>query len=98
MVQKQLVFVLVLASCVITAALTVTLTMLLDGRGMADSQTLMPPCPQTGYGADGNMGPEFCMVENPIAVRYFAPMAPQTFALGPNASPWEVTDAIVADS
>jgi len=102
MVQKRLAFVLVLASCVVTAALTVTLTMLVDGRGavagIAGAQTLVPPCPHAGYGADGNMGPLFCVIANPIALHYFAPMAKRTFALGPDATPTQVAEALVTDA
>jgi hypothetical protein len=105
MVQKRLVFVLVLASCVLTAALAVTLTMLLEGRGevagiagVAGAQTLVPPCPQADYGADGNMGPLFCVIANPVALRYFAPMAKRTFALGPEATPTQVAEALVTDT
>jgi hypothetical protein len=79
--------------------------MIIEGRGgvaavasAADTQTLVPPCPQAGYGADGNMGPLFCVIDNPVALRYFAPMAKRTFALGPDATPEEVTNALVSDT
>ncbi len=57
----------------------------------------MPSCPHASYGVDGNMGPLFCVINNPIAARYFTPMAKRTFALGPDASPDQVIDALVAD-
>lgn len=95
----------VFIACAVTAALTVTLTLLLEERGglagiasVADAETLVPSCPHASYGADGNMGPLFCVIDNPIAVRYFAPMAKRTFALGPDASPSQVVDALVADT
>ena len=58
---------------------------------------LQPPCPQAGYGADGDMSPLFCVVDNPVALRYFAPMGEHLFALGPNANPQQVVAAAVAD-
>jgi len=61
-----------------------------------DSQ-LVPPCPHVSYGADGNMGPLFCVVDNPLALRYFASIGRHTFALGPDASPGEVAQGLSAD-
>jgi hypothetical protein len=58
---------------------------------------LTPPCPPASYGADGNMGPLFCVVDNPAALRTFAPMAQHTFALGPGATRTQVTAALLAD-
>ena len=46
-----------------------------------------PSVPQAGYGADWNMGPLFSVIDNPVALRYFRPMASHTFALGRNATP-----------
>lgn len=43
------------------------------------------------------MGPLFCMIDNPVALRYFAPGAKHTFALGPDANPGQVYDALIAD-
>jgi hypothetical protein len=65
-------------------------------KANTDTQ-FVPPCPQASYGADGNMGPLFCVVINPVAFRYFAPMAKRTFALGPDASPEQVASALIAD-
>jgi hypothetical protein len=64
---------------------------------VADAETLAPSCPQTSYGADGNVGPLFCVIDNPVAVRYFAPMAKRTFALGRDATPGQVSEALIAD-
>lgn len=93
-----------LAFCAVTAVLTSALTIALTGKSRvigaaatANAPAFIPLCPQAGYGADGNMGPLFCVVDNPVALRYFAPMARQTFALGPDATPAEVTNALVAD-
>jgi len=58
---------------------------------------LSPPCPQASYGVDGTMGPVFCVVDNPVALRYYAPMGRHLFALGPNASPQKVLAALKAD-
>jgi hypothetical protein len=80
--------------------LTIALT-LQGGIGrfaaIAGTGTLTPACPQPRYGADGNMGPLFCVVDNPAALKAFAPMAQHTFALGPDATPAQVTSALVAD-
>jgi hypothetical protein len=57
----------------------------------------VPPCPQASYGVDGTMGPIFCVVDNPVALRYYGPMGKHLFALGPNASPQQVLAALQAD-
>jgi len=88
----------ILAACAATAAATVAPT---AGSGMAGQRAqtaaFTPPCPQVGYGADRNMDTLFCVVDNPVALRYFAPMAKRLFALGPNANPQQVVAAALAD-
>ena len=87
-----------LAPWAVIAALTIAL--IAQGRApgaAASTQTILPPCPQTRYAADGNMSPLFCVIDNPKALSYFASTAKRTFALGPDASPPEVVDALVAD-
>lgn len=64
----------------------------------AAAELYAPPCPHPSYAADGNMTPLFCVIANPVALRYFAPMAKRTFALGPDATSGDVTSALVADS
>ena len=69
-------------------------------HGLTPTRTqaaLQPPCPQASYGADGNMGPLFCVIDSPVALRYYAPMGKHLFALGPNANPQQVVAAAVAD-
>ncbi len=85
-------------ACVLTAAFTFSLTAL-RSRGLAATaaESLVPPCPHASYGANGNMGPIFCMVDNPIALHYFALMARHTFALKPDATPGEVAAALTSD-
>jgi len=61
------------------------------------ASALVPPCPASSYGADGNLSPLFCVVVNPMAVRWYAPMGKHTFSLGPNATPQQVTHALKAD-
>jgi len=84
-----------------TAALTIAITTLLtqrSGSGAAiAAEAFVPSCPRATYGADGNMGPLFCVIANPAALQHFAPMAKRTFALGRNAAPGQVTSALVAD-
>ncbi len=90
----------VLAACAATAAATIALTAqggLAGGASSPHANTVAPSCPHASYGADGNMGPLFCVIDNPVALRYFAPMAKRTFALGPNAAPIQVAAALVAD-
>jgi hypothetical protein len=89
-----------LSACVLIAALTFALTVSLrshDGLAAVAAEAFAPPCPHAFYGENGNMSPLFCMVDNPLALRYFAPMARRTFALGPNATPGEVTVALISD-
>jgi hypothetical protein len=59
--------------------------------------TIVPTCPHATYGADGNMGPLFCVIDNPLALSHFASVGRRTFALGPNASPGHVAAALVSD-
>lgn len=87
-------------SCVVTAILTFALTVSLrshNGPTVVAASPFTPPCPQAQYGADGNMSPLLCIVDNPLALQYFAQAAPHTFALGPNANPAEVADALNSD-
>jgi hypothetical protein len=94
----------ILVTCATTAALTFALTIaLITPSGVAGaaastgSQAFVPPCAHASYAADGNMDPLFCVIDNPIALRYFAPMAKRTFALGPNATQAQVAAALIAD-
>ena len=93
----------IIVACALTAASTFALTMALLGHSMTavaagtESPGVVPPCPHPSYGANGNMGPLFCVIDNPMALRYFAPIAKHTFALGPDASPEDVTAALAAD-
>jgi hypothetical protein len=67
------------------------------GVSLSETASLSPPCPQAHYGADGTMGPVFCVVDNPLALHYYGPTAKHLFTLGPNASPGQVEQAAVAD-
>jgi len=94
----------VLAACVATAVLTLTLTLTLTLQGgmgrlaaVAASEDFVPHCPQPRYAANGNFGPLFCLVDNPAAIKAFAPSARHTFALGPDATPSQVSAALVSD-
>lgn len=62
-----------------------------------NSAQFLPPCPHTEYGVDGNMSPLFCVIDNPLALRYFASMGRHTFALGPDATPEQIASALRAD-
>lgn len=88
----------VLAACFATATLTTaTIAATLPAARIVSQPRLVPPCPHPSYGANGNMGPLFCVIDNPLALQYFAPMAKRTFALGPDATPGQVASALVAD-
>ena len=84
-------------------ASSVATALVLVGAGWAGgvsgtkTSPLTPPCPQARYGVDGTMGPVFCVVDNPVALHYYAPMGKHLFALGPNASPDQVFAATRAD-
>ena len=88
-----------LAACGPTAALALIAVNTGVSRPANDvrAQTVVPPCPRTTFAANGNMRPLFCVVDNPAALHYFAPLAKRTFALGPNATPRQVSAALVAD-
>ncbi len=43
------------------------------------------------------MEPIFCVIDNPVALRYFAKGAPHLFALGRNATPDQVIRALEKD-
>jgi len=64
---------------------------------VAQTEAVVPRCQQSRYGANGNMSPLFCIVDNPEALRYFSPMAKLTFALGPDATSSEVINALAGD-
>jgi len=90
----------VLALCAATAALTASVTTIVKWHGsafVAEAETLVPSCPQPHYYADGNVGPLFCMIDNPIALRFYAPLGKRTFALGPDADPGQVYNALIDD-
>jgi hypothetical protein len=59
--------------------------------------SLVPRCPHARYGADGTMGPVFCVVVNPVALLYYEKHAPHLFALGSNATPFQVSRAVRLD-
>lgn len=92
----------ILTACSVTAVLAVTLTLLLERRGVlvnvAEAETLVPSCPQAHYFADGNVGPLFCVIDNPLALRFYASVGKRTFALGPNADPEQVYKALIDDT
>jgi len=87
------------ATAAMTIALSVALTL---HRGVtpiaaADPQSVLPQCPQIRYGANGNVQPLFCVVDNPAALKALAQAGKETFSLGTDATPNEVTDALVSD-
>lgn len=84
-------------ACVATAALVagIAASGVFGARSVRTRVT--PSCPHASYGADGDMSPLFCVIDNPVALQYFAKEGPHTFALGPNASPGQVVSAVAAD-
>ncbi len=63
-----------LAACATTAALTFAVTMALTSphhvaaAAAGAPSGFAPPCEHAGYGADGNMSPLFCVIDNPVAL------------------------------
>jgi hypothetical protein len=91
-----------LALCLTLVALTITLVVVSKQGGAvlaanANTDTFVPPCPQARQSADGNMSPLFCVIDNPAALRFYAPLGRQTFALGSNAGSSQVVSALIAD-
>lgn len=67
------------------------------GRLTAPSRrALVPACPSPSYSADGNVSPLFCRVDNPVAVRFYGALLQRLLALGPDASPSQVSHALSA--
>lgn len=83
------------AAAVVTAA--IVLLAVAPGGSAAGTPNPTPACPRPLYGADGTMGPLFCVIDNPLALRYYARVGRHTFALGPDASPPAVVSALEAD-
>ena len=65
--------------------------------GSAARAPFVPACPQPVYGHDGDMAPLFCVIDNPLALRYFGMATPHLFALGPSASLTQVGAALKKD-
>jgi hypothetical protein len=87
------------AACAATAAIVIAFTPTpgTARHDVASAQSYSPPCPQASYGVDGTMGPIFCVVDNPVALRYYAKGGSHLLSLGPNATPQQVTTAGVTD-
>lgn len=60
-------------------------------------EPFVPPCPRPSYSVDGNVGPLFCTIDDPLALAFYEKLAPHLFALGPDASPLQVTAAARRD-
>ena len=45
----------------------------------ADSSSFVPECPHPTYSPDGNVTPLFCKIDNPVALRFYRPIAPKLF-------------------
>lgn len=84
--------------CMATALVMTTITAV-AGTAKHDviAPAFVPACPHATYGADGNMGPLFCVADNPIALHHYAKMGRRTFALDPSATPGQVVAALNAD-
>ena len=83
------------AACIATAA--IMLLLVAPGGSAAGRSAPAPACPRPQYGADGTMGPLFCVIDNPLALRYYAKVGGHTLALGPDTPPWRVVSALEAD-
>lgn len=89
------------ASCVPLAALSIVLVVASQQGGLcaakANTDAVVPACPQAQRSADGNLSPLFCVIDNPAALRFYAPLGKQAFGLGSNASSDQVVSALIAD-
>ena len=52
--------------------------------------SFVPSCPHPSYGADGNVAPLFCKIDNPAALKFYSWIDAPLIALGQNATPGEV--------
>ena len=86
-------------ACAVTALAAWAVTASGGGAagGAAHGVLFVPSCPHASFGADGNMGPLFCVIDDPAALRYFGAMGRRTLAVGPSASPTQVAAALTAD-
>ncbi len=84
-------------ACVVSVAITLGVVAAATTSASTTPAPFSPACPSPGYGADGDMGPLFCVIDNPVALRYFAALGRHLFALGPNATPGQVLAALERD-
>ena len=81
----------------LTALICVSVGWAQDAGGSAARAPFVPACPPPTYGHDGDMAPLFCVIDNPLALRYYGRDAPHLFALGPSATPTQVVAALKQD-
>lgn len=86
-----------IAACAAGVAATLAIVSVTAANSATSSSSIAPACPRPVYAVDGNMGPLFCIVDNPLALHYFASIGRHTFALGPDAPPSKVVAAVEAD-
>jgi hypothetical protein len=84
-------------ACAATAAAVLAITATGVSGARSAQRPFTPACPHASYSADGNMTPLFCVIDNPVALRYLAREGRHTFALGANATPGQVVNSVVAD-
>jgi hypothetical protein len=63
-------------------------------RSASATQAFVPECPHFDRGADGTVGPIFCTVDNPAALRYYAAALRPLIALGADARPGRVRSVL----
>jgi hypothetical protein len=69
-----------------------------QARAVAATSTesaIVPACPHISFAVDGTIGPLFCTIDNPVALRYYAAALKPLLALGPNTTPGQV-EAVLA--
>ena len=86
-----------ISACVASVAITLAVVAATGAIASSSTSSFAPPCPHPVYGADGTMGPLFCVIDNPLALRYYAASGRHTFALGPDATPTQVVAALKKD-
>jgi hypothetical protein len=88
-----------LGAGIVIGAAAISLDHPSDAQALAHAAAaapFVPACPHPTYSPDGNVTPLFCRIDNPVALRFYEKLAPKLFALGPNATPLQVQQAVTA--
>jgi hypothetical protein len=67
-----------------------------DKHAPPKAAAYVPSCPRPVYSANGNVSPLFCKIDNPVALQFYARLAPGLFALGASATPQQASAALAS--